>query len=275
MPTVHPDNPLPAFHKEEVTGPFDLVGDVHGCFPELMELLQKLGWAVQKNVETGHFHIWHPAGRRAVFVGDYVDRGPDSPQVLRLVMDMVAGGTALAVPGNHDMKLQRWLEGRPVQMTHGLQSTADQLAEWPDRFKEEILTFIEGLPIYLILDSGHLVVAHAGIPELYIGHYSKEVRHFCLYGDTTGEKDEYGLPVRLNWAADYRGKAAVVYGHTPARQAHWQHNTICIDTGCVYGGALTALRYPELELVSVAAHRQYYAPVRPIPEAAGTPLLTD
>ena len=94
------------------------------------------------------------------------------------------------------------------------------------------------------------------------GRGSSAVRDFALYGETTGETDEFGLPVRLNWAADYRGKAAVVYGHTPVPQPEWLNNTINIDTGCVFGGRLTALRYPERELVSIPAEQQWYEPVQ-------------
>ncbi|MCB0014243.1 MAG: hypothetical protein KDE34_20160, partial [Anaerolineales bacterium] len=86
---------------------------------------------------------------------------------------------------------------------------------------------------------------------------------FALYGDTTGERDEYGLPVRLDWAADYRGRALVAYGHTPTATAEWLNNTICLDTGCVFGHKLTALRYPEKELVDVPAAETYAESARP------------
>ena len=95
------------------------------------------------------------------------------------------------------------------------------------------------------------------------GRTSGRVREFALYGETTGETDEFGLPVRLNWAAEYRGRAMVVYGHTPVPEPEWLNHTVNIDTGCVFGGKLTALRYPERELVSVPARRVYCEPVRP------------
>jgi protein phosphatase len=104
------------------------------------------------------------------------------------------------------------------------------------------------------------------------GRGSGAVRQFAMYGETTGETDEYGLPVRYNWAADYRGKAIVVYGHTPVPEAEWINNTICLDTGCVFGGKLTALRYPERELVSVPARRMYYEPVKPLQAAKAQPF---
>ena len=102
------------------------------------------------------------------------------------------------------------------------------------------------------------------------GRGSAAVRAFALYGETTGEIDDYGLPVRYDWATEYRGGAMVVYGHTPTPVAEWINNTICIDTGCVFGGKLTALRYPERELVEVPAARIYMEPVRPLIVASDT-----
>jgi protein phosphatase len=241
-------------------GPFDIIGDVHGCYDELVELLGSLGYQVNLDGTDAT----HPDGRRAFFVGDLVDRGPASPAVLRLAMGMVAAGRALAVPGNHENKLARALKGANVTTGHGLAETLAQLAAEPPEFSKKVAAFIDGLVSHLVLDDGQLVVAHAGMREDMAGRSSGAVRSFALYGDTTGETDEYGLPVRYPWAQDYRGRAAVVYGHTPAPEAVWLNNTICIDTGCVFGGKLTALRWPERELVSVPAGRQYYEPARPL-----------
>ncbi|MEU6393257.1 polynucleotide kinase-phosphatase [Streptomyces sp. NPDC046939] len=237
-----------------LTGPFDIVGDIHGCASELETLLGKLGY-----VDGAH-----PEGRTAVFVGDLVDRGPDTPGVLRRVMGMVKAGTALCVPGNHENKLGRWLSGRTVQHTHGLAETVEQLEAESEEFRAEVREFVRGLVSHYVLDGGKLVVCHAGLPEKYHGRTSGRVRSHALYGDTTGETDEFGLPVRYPWAEDYRGKAAVVYGHTPVPNATWLNNTICLDTGAVFGGKLTALRWPERELVEVPAERVWYEPARPL-----------
>jgi protein phosphatase len=238
-------------------GPFDIIGDVHGCADELEELLGTLGYVVDSGT-------WcHPAGRRAIFVGDLVDRGPRIPDVLRLVMAMVEAGTALAVPGNHDIKLMRKLQGRDVQITHGLQESLAQLDTDPAEFRAQVAAFLDSLVSHYVLDDGRLVVAHAGMKEEMQGRGSGKVRDFALYGETTGETDEFGLPIRYNWASEYRGPAMVVYGHTPVPEPEWLNRTINIDTGCVFGGRLTALRYPEKELVSVAARRVYATPVRP------------
>ena len=240
-----------------LTGPFDIIGDIHGCSSELESLLDKLGY-----VDGAH-----PEGRTAVFVGDLVDRGPDSPGVLRRVMSMVSAGDALCVPGNHENKLGRYLKGRKVQHTHGLAETIEQLdredAQDP-AFREQVREFIDGLVSHYVLDGGKLVVCHAGLPEKYHGRTSGRVRSHALYGDTTGETDEFGLPVRYPWAEDYRGRAAVVYGHTPVPSTSWVNNTLCLDTGAVFGGKMTALRWPERELVDVPAEKVWYEPTKPL-----------
>ncbi|MFF2363535.1 polynucleotide kinase-phosphatase [Streptomyces sp. NPDC058122] len=237
-----------------LTGPFDIVGDIHGCASELETLLGKLGY-----VDGAH-----PEGRTAVFVGDLVDRGPDSPGVLRRVMSMVASGDALCVPGNHENKLGRYLKGRQVQHTHGLAETIEQMDAESEEFRASVREFVDGLVSHYVLDGGRLVVCHAGLPEKYHGRTSGRVRSHALYGDTTGETDEFGLPVRYPWAEDYRGRAAVVYGHTPVPNATWLNNTICLDTGAVFGGKLSALRWPERELVDVPAERVWYEPAKPL-----------
>lgn len=255
--------------RRDEHGPFDLIGDVHGCRDELVVLLTQLGYVVGGTREQPD--VTAPAGRKAVFVGDLVDRGPDSPGVLRLVMHMVSAGTALCVPGNHDVKLQRKLAGRDVRVSHGLAETLEQLTAEPEEFKREVASFVDGLVSHYVLDDGKLVVAHAGLKQELQGRTSRAVREFALYGETTGETDDFGLPVRYDWARDYRGAAMVVYGHTPVPEPEWVNRTICIDTGCVFGGRLTALRYPEKELVSVPAAREYYAPIKPlVPAEAAT-----
>ncbi|MFF9784360.1 polynucleotide kinase-phosphatase [Streptomyces nigrescens] len=247
-----------------LTGPFDIIGDIHGCRSELETLLGRLGYALVRDALGRPVDAVHPEGRTAVFVGDLVDRGPDSPGVLRLVMGMVGAGHALCVPGNHENKLGRYLKGRKVQHTHGLAETIEQLEKEDAAFHTEVGAFLQGLVSHYVLDGGGLVVCHAGLPEKYHGRTSGRVRSFALYGDTTGETDEFGLPVRYPWAEDYRGRAAVVYGHTPTPRATWLNNTLCLDTGCVFGGAMTALRWPERELVDVPAERVWYEPAKPL-----------
>ena len=246
--------------KKDEHGPFDIIGDIHGCCDELEELLAKLGY---KKTESGYAH---PDGRKVIFLGDFCDRGPRNADVLKLTMEMVKSGNALAVPGNHDMKLLKYLKGKNVQMTHGIDLTIAEMEAQGEDFKKETAEFLDSLISHYVFDNGNLVTAHAGLKQEYIGRGSMRVRDFCLYGETTGEFDSYGLPVRLDWAADYRGRGTVVYGHIAGKEVKALNGTYCIDTGCVFGGSLTAFRYPEREIVSVSAHRQYYEPVKPLEE---------
>lgn len=243
-------------------GPFDIVGDVHGCASELEALLEKLGYAVSWS--EGEARIAAPHGRRLVFVGDLVDRGPRTPDALRLVMAACEAGIGLCVAGNHDNKLARWLAGRKVTIAHGLQDSIDQLAGESEGSRERVRAFLDGLRSHYWLDGGRLAVSHAGLKEDMIGRGSPAVRAFAMYGETTGESDELSLPVRGDWAAAYRGRTAVVYGHTPTLAPEWVNNTLCLDTGCVFGGALSALRWPEREIVAVPAQRVWSEPVRPL-----------
>lgn len=247
--------------RRDLHGPFDLIGDVHGCLPELLSLLGKLGYAVSGYTVSGaldSLHVTPPAGRTLVFLGDLGDRGPDTPGVLRLVMGMVQSGTALCVQGNHDAKLLRALQGHPVRATHGLEVSLEQLSYEPPEFTDAVQTFLTALPHHMLLNEGRLVAAHAGLPAHLQGRDSGRVWSFALYGDVERQgKDEDGLPIRKDWAAEYHGPALVAYGHTPVQQPRWKNRTINLDTGCVFGGQLSALRYPELLTVSVPAESVY------------------
>lgn len=252
-----------SFDRRELTGPFDIVGDVHGCCDELEELMSLLGYGVAW-VEGGTVSVTAPAGRTLVFVGDLVDRGPRSPDVLRIVMAMAEQGTALCVDGNHDNKFARWLNGANVKTGHGLQASIDQMAGEDPAFRARARSFLASLPIYLWLDGGRLVVAHAGLKAEMVGREGGKVKSFALYGETTGETDGYGSPVRRNWALEHGGDPAIVFGHVAAPDVQAINNTWCIDTGCCFGGRLTALRWPEREIFSVEARKVWFEGSRPL-----------
>jgi protein phosphatase len=260
--------PLPCDRQGEA-GPFDVIGDVHGCERELILLLKVLGYARRR----GQRSFRHPEGRRAVFVGDLVDRGPRVLEAACLVMDMVEDGSALSVAGNHDVDLARTLDGGGPDPGPGTDRTLRQIGAAPEplrsAFRKSFVPFVDSLPSHLMLDGGRLAVAHAGLREEYVGRDSEEVRQFALRGAVTGALDRFGLPVRVNWAASYEGRAFVVYGHTPVRHPESIGNTLNIDTGCVYGGSLTGLRYPERTTVSIPAARVYYQSPRLIPRGVG------
>ena len=245
------------------TRPVDIIGDVHGCRQELEDLLAKLGYRIESEATDDggtRYRVTPPGTRQAVFLGDLVDRGPDSPGTLELVMDMVDDGAAIAVQGNHDNKLMRALAGRDVQRGHGLAETMEALEKRPEAFRERVRTFVESMASHFMLDGGNLVAAHAGMAEHLQNRSGREVREFGLYGDSDGSTDEDGCPIRGDWGREYRGATAVVYGHTPTARPEWVNNTLCIDTGCVWGGPLTALRHPEREIVQVPARQVYQSP---------------
>lgn len=233
----------------------DIIGDIHGCYEELKQLTKKMNydWATGLPI--------HPNGRKLAFIGDLTDRGPDSISVMEIVYQLVKKENAYYVPGNHCDKLYRYLLGRKVQTTHGLETTVAELQALDNRTYKKVSShfrwLVEHSPLHKILDDGKLVLAHAGIRGDLIGKEGKKVKTFVLYGDITGETNPDGTPVRRDWAKDYQGEAWIVYGHTPVQKPRIIHRTINIDTGCVFGGALTAFRYPEMEYVSVPSSLPY------------------
>jgi len=247
--------PLPCDRRSE-RGPFDVIGDVHGCASELLSLLRRLGYRRRGG-------RWaHPAGRRALFLGDLVDRGPRVIDAAMIAMDMTSDGAALAVPGNHDVELAALLRGASVVPGPGTVLSLAQIAAAPAdlrrAFRRRFTEYVDRLPSHLLLDGGRLAVAHAGLLAEHVGRDSETVRRFAVHGLTAPQVDRYGLPVRVHWARAYRGRAFLIYGHTAVREPESVGATVNIDTGCCYGGALTAFRWPEHEVVQVRARRIHY-----------------
>ncbi len=238
--------------------PLDIVGDVHGMTDELEALLSRLGWTVSwsGDGEARAATLSHPDDRRLVFVGDMVDRGPRSLDALRIMRSAVMSGVGYAVASNHDARLSRWLRGKSVSEGGGLETTIAEFEGLSEAFRTDMGAFLDGLPSHYVFDGGNLAVAHAGLSEEMVLGASKETREFAVYGPKT-PKDAEGRSTRIDWAQYYRGRAAVVYGHIATDEAVWFNNTICLDTACVFGGSLTALRWPEKELVSVPASKAY------------------
>jgi len=242
-------------NRPQVLGPFDIVGDIHGCADELDQLLELLGYTANGADSNA---ISHPDGRRMLFLGDLVDRGPQIPRVVRRVMRMVRDGSAWCIRGNHEAQMLRHFDDASAPVAWGLEDTLEQLNREAPELRQQLDRFARQLPFHLVLDQGNLVIAHAGLPEQYHGKFDDTTNWFALYGSTPQDRDAWGHPRRLRWAQDYRGRAQVVYGHTPRDDPQWENRTLCVDTGCVYGGKLTALRYPEGEQVSVPALQSHH-----------------
>lgn len=240
-------------------GPFDIIGDIHGCCDELEELLARLGYRIAWGRDDGErtVRVEAPAGRRVIFLGDLVDRGPRAPDVMRIVMAMTNAAQAFCVLGNHDAKFLRWLNGRNVKIAYGNGATIAQMQGDSPRLRQECAKFLDGLPVQLWLDGGRLAVAHAGLREEMVGRHTGAVREFCLYGETKEGDDPEDPVARDGWIHDYRGMVHVAYGHVPRLEAVWVGRTIGLDTACVFGGSLTALRWPERDIVQVPARQRY------------------
>ena len=225
---------------------FDFISDIHGCAHEMNEILSELGYDHNQNYR-------HPSGRQLIIVGDITDRGPNSIDVIRITDQMVKGGNALYLPGNHCDKLYRWFLGRPVQVGHGLEKT---IQEWeallPDEqqeVKQKFMHLFEQAPLYQLFDDGNVLASHGGMQEELIGRTDRRARNVVLYGPTKLNANRE--PERIDWAPSYSGRAFVIYGHTPVWEARLVGRTVNIDTGCSFGNKLTAYRYPEHEFVEV------------------------
>lgn len=236
----------------------DIIGDIHGCFDEFKRLTEKLGYGWNEGIPS------HSQGRMLAFVGDLTDRGPQSLKIVEIIYELsVKRNLAYYVPGNHCNKLYRYFLGNKVQVTHGLETTVAEFQALSPKQQQEIrgkfIKLYEHAPLYHQLDQNRLIIAHAGIRQDYIGKFNSKVKTFVLYGDISGEKHPDGSPVRRDWALNYSGPACIVYGHTPVPDVRIINNTYNIDTGAVFGGKLSALRYPEKEVISVPSSMPFVA----------------
>jgi protein phosphatase len=230
-------------------GPFDIVGDVHGCAEQLEKLFTRLGY---RQDETKGYYF-HPERRRAVFLGDIVDRGGSNLKTLDIVYRMWRSGNAYYVPGNHCNKVFRYLNGRNVNINEGMDKTVAELAavsnqereQWSSKFS----LLYASAPPYLLLDRGRLLVCHAGILPRYIGRTDHKACECCLYGPAAIASVKPQDP--LAWTSQYNAPHLLVYGHIPVAEPRWHNNTVDIDLGAGHDGSLAALRYPEKEIVQV------------------------
>ena len=240
-------------HRPAELGPFDIIGDIHACYDELVELLDKLGYHNDDVVYR------HPEGRRVVFLGDLFNRGPDNVGVLRLVAAMVDNGQALYVRGNHCQYIYGYFQHYAGREYQRARNWIDDLTKW-EHFEigDLVRRLVREAPPFMVLDEGRLVATHAGIEEHMIGPLTPDTFGFCLFGENLDEVNEFGFPKRRDWAATYHGDAFIAYGHTPTMAVpEIRFNTVNLDGGCCFGGWMSAMRYPEREFVVVQAKQNY------------------
>ncbi|MEO5928323.1 MAG: metallophosphoesterase [Candidatus Kapaibacterium sp.] len=255
--------PHPRIHRHHDINQCDVIGDVHGCYDELAELLRRLG---HHNLLDPEISPALPGQKPCIiFVGDIVDRGDRIVDALRLVHRLCTRGHALTVVGNHDDRFLRWLCGKQVEIRHGLEETVAQFDALPvnelEQWRGELIEFMKDLPWAIQIDGGRAIVAHAAWhAELHTERSTDRIRAYTMYGPTTGKKTDEGFPERIDWAPGFEGPELVIFGHQVYDVPYRHEHAIGIDTGCVFGGALTALRYPELEFESVKSLGARYHP---------------
>lgn len=240
----------------------DFIGDIHGCFDEFIEILSKLGY--QENDEGYYIH---PEGRKILSLGDVVSRGPKSIETLQFFQKLVAAGHAYMIDSNHGWKIARWLDGKNVKMAHGDENVAAEFEEYERKYGSEAAEKLKGQIKELLLEAkshyiirkngvNAVVAVHAGIKDHYNGKQSPRISDFCRYGDSEG-LDENGKPIRKDWSISHKSSELILWGHDPKPQPLLVNNTLNIDQGLVFGGSLTAYRYPERQIVSVKAKQDY------------------
>ncbi|MBU5353501.1 polynucleotide kinase-phosphatase [Paenibacillus barcinonensis] len=241
----------------------DIIGDIHGCYEEMMELIHRLGYVD----EQGDGMLRHPEGRKLVSVGDVSSRGPESLKCLLFWQQHCAAGLAYMVDSNHGWKIARYLDGRDVTLSHGDERVEAELLQLEQvqgsaaakQVRESLKHFLLEAPSHLVFTRNgvrQVVVAHAGIRDHFIGKQSRRIQDYCRYGDVEGT-DEKGRPVRKDWYVDHNSGECIVWGHDPRPYPMIVNDTVNIDQGVVFGGMLTAWRMPERESVSVTAKQDY------------------
>lgn len=241
----------------------DFIGDVHGCYDEFMELLKRLGYVRDAKGDVYR----HPDGRKLLSLGDITSRGPRSIPMLQFFIRHVEAGLAEMVDSNHGWKIARWLDGRRVHLAHGDEKVEEEFRrfleehgeeEW-SRLREASRILLLGSPSHMIIEkNGKIaaVAAHAGIRDTDIGKSHPAIDSFVRYGDVAG-LDETGRPIRRDWTRGRTSHVPIIWGHDPRPVPERKNNAINIDQGCVFGGHLTAYRFPEDEWVMVKARRNY------------------
>ena len=240
---------------------FDIIGDIHGCYDEMIMLIKKLGYIEQDGLYK------HPEGRRLLSLGDIMSRGPKSLATMDFWYRHIQAGLAYMIDSNHGWKVARWLQGKNVTMKHGDELFVEEFAVYAQTYGEAQAAALKTTYAAMLLDSpSHYVltangvrkavVTHASIKDHYINKQSKAIRDFCRYGDVQGT-DENGSPIRGEWYMQHNSGETIIWGHEPKLEPMRIKRTINVDQGVVFGGKLTALRYPEETFMFVNALENY------------------
>lgn len=241
----------------------DLIGDVHGCYEEFIELIGRLGYE-----QNGQDRLYrHPQGRRLLSLGDITSRGPFSIKMLEFFISHIQAGLAEMVDSNHGWKIARWLDGRKVTLAHGDEKVESDFRQYEAQAgAKKAAELKEASRVLLLASPSHMrisrkgkveaVAVHAGIRDDYIGKDSPSIQSFCRYGDVAGTEAD-GRPIRRDWTENKRSPLTIIWGHDPRPEPERKNGAINIDQGCVFGGMLTAYRFPEDELVSVPSRKNY------------------
>lgn len=214
-----------------------VIGDIHGCYDELSELLEKISFDTNDRVAA---------------VGDLIVKGEKNLQVLELFM---TDKRFSSVIGNHDRALCRWWRGEAVF----LKAAQDKVRVELEDGKQHYLEYLCSLPS--MIDLGTHLVVHAGVrPNVPLKEQSVEdLTELRTLGEDRTSRE--GTP----WYDVYEGEKIILFGHWPAREIRRAKCAIGLDTGCVYGHRLTAYVVETGEVVSVKAHRTYDFPKHGLP----------
>jgi protein phosphatase len=230
---------------------WDIIGDAHGCYFELVALLHMLGYRVTEN--GGEINVECPRGRALAFTGDLIKRGPFSARVLALVMHVVTHGKGICVPGNHDDQLKNFLCGKSMKSNKQLDRAVDQISSYAPDFRRLTRRFLEQQRSRY--ENNKLIIVHAVYKD---GMCRQDAFNLAVYGKTEGGEEEQG------WEQSYTGTRTLVHGHEVVAEPTIIYNAnggcvVNVDTGCCLGNKLSAFRFPEMEFVSVPALKKYYS----------------
>ncbi len=246
---------MDSFIQITLNRPFAVIGDIHGCLLEFKSLVEK----VRK--EYGDDTL-------IISVGDTVDRGDYNIETVKYCFSLKEKGNFIEVQSNHNLKFYRWLKGKNVKVSYGMQKTVNEYLSLSDKereeFKEKYINYYESCPLYVIVHTGgeKVVVAHAGIKDEMIGKVNKKIKDFVIYGETTGKFTEKGFPERIDWTGDRvltENSPKIVYGHVVYEEPYINNKCYGIDTGCVLGNKLTAYIPAEEKFIFEKARKKYFS----------------